>query len=44
MDEDHLQFMIICFAIGYCLGIIKVQIFDNPYHPSFKFQVEVNYK
>ena len=44
MDEDYLHMMIICFAVGFSLGILKVQIFDNSYHPSFKFQVQVDYK
>jgi hypothetical protein len=43
-DEEYLGFIIICFAIGFSLGILKTQLFNNPYQASFKFQVEVNYK
>lgn len=43
-DADYLQFLIICFAIGFSLGILKTQLFNNPYQANFKFQVEVKYK
>lgn len=43
-NVDYWEFLIICFAIGFSLGLLKVQLFNNPYQPSFKFQVEVNYK